>query len=63
VSGSATPTAPIAPPSRDTADRRIAAMAAVLAHVTGVPVADARSRIESVLARGDRVLEVVDGRS
>lgn len=41
--------------------RALDAVAAVLAHVVGLPRAAARARVEAVIASGGRVLEVLDG--
>jgi predicted methyltransferase len=57
-----TPSATAAPaPPPVPSPRAIDAMAAVLAHVAGLPRADARARVEAVVHEGRRVLEVCDG--
>ena len=46
--------------SRPLSSRDVDAMAAVLSHVEHLPLAEARARIESSLARGEKHLEVRD---
>ena len=58
--------APPSPPDAPAASpglrpRDLDAVAAVLAHVVGIPRAAARARVEAVVEAGGRVLEVLDG--
>jgi hypothetical protein len=48
-------------PAPSRTGRRLEVMALVLAHVEGVPLADAREQVERALAAGARGLEVIDG--